>query len=590
MDNRHRLHRRNFLRLAALSGAAIGWEGPHAFAGGRKPRGPIYLYQLTGDKTAEAYDEAVVSACVQGIVNRVSPDLYITSSGDQWPDYWLKMFSNSGGWMSGRPVKRIDDLGALLALGKKRIKGVVIWDEAVPASLNVATTIAGVEDAIVLSGTFAERVVHRWDIPVLDDLRGRFTGAETGSPKNDAYRWAIRRYLARGRCATHWLSLYEDAYASRTKGDVSYVLTRDWAVTHRSFVFDLSPWGDERPGDDPAQKLGTDLATYKDILEAQLKQTAGREMTELSGFFAFSKYSQVPGHNSIHEPVPTEWETVRLISPYNCYQNTVAGGCFNQSFQSHAPFRPLKQHRPKTLQKLAQKTYICILMADYDSATPLYSFLPKHWGDKRRGEIPLIWGINPNLIETYPDIITHIYKTASHNDYFGADASAAGYMNPNRIAPRYMELFIRHNQKFYSQLDMTISPMVLDWDQPTPEVKDAFRVFSPDGFATIVMDLHYNGGKGPEPHVWKGMPVMNLNNSTCNFSSVGQTAQAMSDAIAAPSQPASFHFFRIVWTDPGQVADSINQLREKRKDLDIQVCDPYNFFGLFKQRYGEDAG
>ena len=187
-------------------------------------------------------------------------------------------------------------------------------------------------------------------------------------------------------------------------------------------------------------------------------------------------------------------------------------------------------------------------------------------------------------METYPDIIPHLYRTASENDYFGADASAAGYMNPNRIAPEYMKLFIRHNRKFFRQLDMTISPMVLDWDEPSPAVKDAFKVFSPDGFATIVMDLHHQGGKAPEPQVWKGMAVMNLNNSTCNFSSAVQTAEAMSTAIGTPSpDKASFHFFRIVWTDPSQVIDSISLLRQKRPDLKIVVSDPYNFFDLFKR-------
>jgi len=44
--------------------------------------------------------------------------------------------------------------------------------------------------------------------------------------------------------------------------------------------------------------------------------------------------------------VPTEWETVWLISPYNCYQNTISSSCFNQSFHSQAPRKPLKQNRP----------------------------------------------------------------------------------------------------------------------------------------------------------------------------------------------------------------------------------------------------
>jgi hypothetical protein len=324
------------------------------------------------------------------------------------------------------------------------------------------------------------------------------------------------------------------------------------------------------------------------ILGEMLKHTAGKQMTEVAGFFSFSKYSNIPGHKSAHDPVPTEWETVYLISPYNCYQNTVASSCYNQSFHSQAPIVPLKQHRPKTDQKLEDKTYICILMADYDSATPLYEFMPKHWSDTLRGTLPLLWGINPNLVETYPDILEYLYSTQSVNDYFGADASAAGYMNPNRINKEYLPLFIKHNQKFYNQLDMTLSPMVLDWDEPSADVKDAFAKFSPDGFATIVIDFHNTGGKIPEPHVWKGMPVMELINSACNFHSVHQESDAMSGSISSksPGNPA-FYFFRIVWTDPGQVIETIELLKKKRPELDIEVVDPYNFFRMYKEYYSK---
>ena len=54
----------------------------------------------------------------------------------------------------------------------------------------------------------------------------------------------------------------------------------------------------------------------------------------------------------------------------------------------------------------------------------------------------------------------------------------------------------RHfNQQFFREADMTMAPMVLDQDQPSPDVKDAFRQFAPDGFATIVQDLHGRGGR-----------------------------------------------------------------------------------------------
>jgi len=548
------------------------------------PPPPIYTYTLSHDGTAASYDESLAVACIQGIVNRRIPTVYILSRKDQRPAYWLKLFTQPGQWMHGREIRPLQDLSALVKLAGRRLKGAVVWDPAVPATVNVATTIAGLRDAVALSPEMAERHLAEWKLPTIEDLRERFTGAETRSAKNDAVRWSIAQHLSRGLCSPHLICLYEDAFSTRSRGDIGYVLTRDWAVKNRAFTFDLSPWGDEKPGDDPDQPMGADLATYKMVLEATLRQSGGKQLTELAGFFAFVKYSNMPGHPSKHDPVPTEWETVWLISPYNCYQNTVASDCYNQSFHCHAPRKPLKQARPAQTARLSRKNYVCVLMADYDSATPLYDFLPRHWDDPGRGRLPLCWGINPNLLEAYPDVIRHVYDTASPNDFFGADASAAGYMNPNRVRPEHLPLFVRHNRRFYREADMTLSPMVLDWDQPTPAVKDAFRQFSPDGYATIVMDLHGAGGCLPEPHVWKGMPVHELINEACNFAGVEQTADIMSRAMDARGTAApSFHFFRIVWTSPSDIERTIEALQRKRPDLSIEIVDPYTFFRLFKE-------
>jgi hypothetical protein len=183
----------------------------------------------------------------------------------------------------------------------------------------------------------------------------------------------------------------------------------------------------------------------------------------------------------------------------------------------------------------------------------------------------------------------YLYRTKTENDFFAADASAAGYMNPNRIDPAYMPLFVGHNKKFYEQWDMSLSPMVLDWDEPTDVVKDAFLQFSPDGYATIVMDLHDTGGKLPQPHVWKGMPVMELINNACNFSTAEETARIISSDIPAPTgnQPR-YYFFRIVWTSPSKVIDAVNRLKSLRPELDIEVVDPYNFFHFFKTTYNKN--
>ena len=292
--------------------AAAGFDGTKVTG----QRAPLYSFTLTHDGTPESYDEAMAVACLQGIINRKAPEVYVLSRKNTRPQFWLDILSKDGRWLQGRAVKPLPDIGALVQLAGQRLKGAVIWDPAVPASANVATTIAGVEGGVVLSPQYADRYLKHWQLPVLADLRGRFTGMETGSKKNDAYRWAIEEYLAKGRCSAHLLCLFEDSFTTRARGDTSYVLTRDWAVKNRAFVFDLSPWGDEKPLDDPDQRLGLDLETYKLMLGETLRHSAGRQMTELTGFFAFSKYANMPDHKSAHEPVPTEWESVWLMSPF----------------------------------------------------------------------------------------------------------------------------------------------------------------------------------------------------------------------------------------------------------------------------------
>jgi len=545
---------------------------------------PLHTFTLAHDGTPTSYDEAMAVASLQGIINRKSPELYLLSRTNTRPRFWLDLLARDGRWLQGRERKPLPDLDALVKLAGKRLKGAIIWDSAVPASVNVATMMAGVHDAVVLSQELADRYLAKWRLPILKDLRGQFTGAETGSKKNDAYRWAVREYLAKGRCSSRLLCLFEDSFTSRAQGDIGYVLTRDWAVKNRAFVLDLSPWGDETPGDDPSQRVGFDLETFNLILAETLRHSAGKHMTELTGFFAFSKYSDQPNHKSAHKEVPTEWETVWLMSPFNCYQNTISSDCFNQSLHSQFPRQPLKQKRIAKPVALESKAYICVLMADYDSATPLYDFLPNHWHNASRGKIPLAWGINPNLLETYPDLISYFYETASAADTFTADASAAGYMNPNRIRKEYLPLFVRHNQQFFREADMTIAPMVLDQDQPSPDVKDAFQQFAPDGFATIVDDMHHRGGRLPDRQVWKGMPVMELFNDTCN----SPTSDAIADVIAnvihsRGNAVPGFYFFRTVWVNPTTIADALDTLRRKHPELNCEALPPKTFFDLFKE-------
>lgn len=545
----------------------------------------IYTYYLSNTHTPGCYDECVAASTLQGLMNREGPVLYLHGANTNKTSKWIDLFSKPGYWLEGKQRVQITSFDDLIRLGKNVIKGVVIHDPEVPATLNVATTVAGVEDCIVFSPAQAEKYVEKYGLTVLHDFRGRFDGSVSGSAKNDAYRWAIDNYLDKDLCSATQSFLYEDGCFNRPVGNLEYAYSRDLPVKVRGFVFDLSPWEDEAPRDDPSQPLGTDHETYVRILASYLRQTAGREMTCLNGFFSKAKYSEISGLGGLHGQVATEWESVWLASYYNVYMDTGPGEVYNMSFHSNAPFKPMKQGRPELGEPQDGKTYILFQLADYDGAGALWEFMFNSiWNDDNRGSIPVVWGINPNLIDKLPDIMQYIWSTKTDADWFGADASCAGYINPNRIQPQYLDLFTEHNKRYYELCDMTISPMVLDQDQPSEAVKDAFMEFSPDGLATIVMSYH-PGGSWPKNHVWKDtMPVFCLNNSVCGDGNQPEKlAEGISKVIQKSSSPTPrYYMFRVIWVGPGKILSAVNSLKTLRPDLDIEVLDPYNFFHYFK--------
>ena len=304
---------------------------------------------------ADKYDEALALACLQGIMNRESPaKVYVNSGGGN--ALWLKTMQEEGRWLHGIKFVQLNGFEELMQVGgADYVKAVCIWDEDVPATVNVATTVAGVEDGLAMTWTAYQKYKHllNEDVKVIN-LIGMFDGSDTGSAKNDAYRWAIENYLYKGLCSTDFLAHYMDAWNSnggsgrRDSGDDAYVSVRDWAVYNRSFVIDLSPWSDEAPYDDLDQEVGTDYETFTMVLEYLYEQTKDSAPFEMCGFFDFAKYSRA-GVNTVskHDTVPAEWEYVWVITAYNGYHNTCIEWSWNESFHSqYTGAQQLTNNRP----------------------------------------------------------------------------------------------------------------------------------------------------------------------------------------------------------------------------------------------------
>ncbi|KAF9118528.1 hypothetical protein BGX30_004521, partial [Mortierella sp. GBA39] len=124
----------------------------------------------------DAGDVKIMMATLQGIVNRNQPRIYLLENQEEGKMTWLNDLKV--------PYTVHDDPWELVSDFKKEVKGIIVYDPKVPDSINVATTLAGLKDAVVASPELSAKLTAApYGLKVLDDLQGKF------KDKLDAYTW-----------------------------------------------------------------------------------------------------------------------------------------------------------------------------------------------------------------------------------------------------------------------------------------------------------------------------------------------------------------------------------------------------------------
>jgi hypothetical protein len=481
---------------------------------------------------AECYDLCHAAVCIQGLANREAPRVFL----DYHPrdEMWLERLREPGGLCEAWPVRSIRDFDELLRSFRQFVKGVVLYDPdpatGVISTSLVATTVAGSEGAIALRkdparGSLYNRLVNDPNgprLPVLLDLTGKFTGRgtiwqtttpSTGSAKCDAYLWAKEKYIDTGRCDPTTLFYTLDLCGLRpgVRHEDTQLSNLDYAVSRRAFCFELSCWGDERPNDDANQPLGTDLETFKRVLDACNRRTAHARMIKLCGFTNWQyKYTDHAGGR--HEPVETEWELAGFLSAYNVYTEADAPG---PQYISNASFytgllpaiagRHYVQNPPPTRDQLVARgllspdgkvpdgNYIMIALGDYDQASWVLYTLGASYDDPARGQVDCNWGIDPNAVDRASVAMDYFYRHKTDRDYFAAWDSGAGYVNPSRLRgdrrpsgyPPATAAWRDHCRRYYRMFDYSMTTWIISPGEPIkPEDIEIYFPFSPDGIGT----------------------------------------------------------------------------------------------------------
>jgi hypothetical protein len=393
----------------------------------------------------EAWEHLHAVVAIAGIVNRDGPKLFTpydapdTHADARWRSYltkpgqWLRnvSFVSIASCQKGCIEQLVDTFHASL-------RGAVVYDPAVPATSNIASTVAGVESVVpvLANGTLYTPLVVSGLLPVIENLQGKFTGAQSGSAKCDAYLWAADTYLKTGRANASFLPNYVDAWVTTQSHtfdaprninltlSTTMLTNHDYFIAQKGFFWDLAVFPDEAPSDDPRSPLGLDRRTVETILGAAYNQTGGTSMIKVAGQGPHVwKYSSegVCGKKCKHATVSNEVEMVSLFTSFNAYNDaddveltkngvsdgSTLGGLLgmiaNSQFYSHHPLPDkLTQHPAPSLDSLRAKGYIdaagkvvpkayeSFYHGDWDGAAWIYNYFDLCWNDPARGSVPLM--------------------------------------------------------------------------------------------------------------------------------------------------------------------------------------------------------
>jgi hypothetical protein len=136
-----------------------------------------------GDVSKLSGADQTLLTTLQGVVNRTEPELYFSFDTGT-------MSTPDAKWLADMhlPTKTYANPLDLVAKYRGRIRGAIVHDPAIPDSLNVATTLAGLENAVVADADQAK--AH--GLKIVKDLRGMFD-----DDRVKTYRWQLDNLFPR---------------------------------------------------------------------------------------------------------------------------------------------------------------------------------------------------------------------------------------------------------------------------------------------------------------------------------------------------------------------------------------------------------
>jgi len=343
--------------------AGLSWP-----AGQALPRFATPLRLAVADLTNAPADQQLLLTTLQGVVNRRRPRIYLLQPQGEGLDTWLDALAVPH-HQTARPM-------SLLADYRDEVTGAVLYDPDVAGTINVATTLAGLHDAVATSAALAASA----GLPVIADLRGQFAS------DLDAYTWAA---------ASLWPHTTHRMLIGLDPGISGYL--RDYAVANRALVMFLDP------------SVAAELALLEQLMA---DVPAG---SPYLGWWPSDLTGESDGTQ-----VASQYGLFVVATDYSANLSVFSG--------AHAPVSKARQRA--TVPPLGNKIYVTFTLTDGDNLQYDQHHMRQLWDDPSRGKVPLNWTVQPLAADAAPTFLAYYQRTATSNDYLMAGPSGAGYVYP----------------------------------------------------------------------------------------------------------------------------------------------------------------
>ncbi len=406
-----------------------------------KRKGTRQAYAIRLEDNWEIAGKLPVNAMMislQGLANKTGPNVYLLYQN--WPFTYVNSvydFYKDRRYFTFRELKTPSD--ALRAL-RGYAKGYVVWDKSVRTSLIVAYTVAGLEDAVVVSEDLIE-LVEKAGLKPVEDFRGKFTG------QTDAqiYAWAYDKYW--DRCSKEFI-----IWLGGEHGNVMKPAVADWGIRKQVFFNDLS----SRPSDSAEYALANRVL---------------REMKPMSMVMGWHSYAK-----------DLEEEHVKLTSTYG-HRVEGLNTLPNLSFSAQIPVSPGFTYKNNHHVKPGEhpipqkKVYISCIQTDGIGLGA--------WLEPGRGEIPYAWEVLMNYTWMAPGMAEYFYTMATPNDYFIGCLSGPGYLYPKAVPPRLLRPLIAMARDQMKTMDLRVFE-TMDWSEGAETIGNT-------DLNKEVLDMYYEG-------------------------------------------------------------------------------------------------